>query len=269
MYTTRGWSWRPRAALWVALGIALGGCVGTDSRDDGPGADDFDATTEGQPARPAADARAYRVVPGESEFEIHVYRDGRLARLGHNHVVASTNLEGTLWLADPVAASVVELVIDKASFTVDEAERRADAGEGFEKPVPDEAVAGTRNNMLSADLLSGELFPSVSVRTLAVEGEWPELRLTAQIMVRDTPKSLTLPMTVTREGDRIRAQGSTRVTHEELALVPFSVMLGALRVREEMLLYYSVVAQACEGSCTAAPLASASPIALAYDAIDP
>ena len=57
------------------------------------------------PARPAAagctrrarsrpGARKYQVVPAESLLQILVYRGGAMARLGHNHVIASHQLSG-------------------------------------------------------------------------------------------------------------------------------------------------------------------------------
>jgi hypothetical protein len=39
---------------------------------------------------------------------------------------------------------------------------------------------------------------------------------------------------VSFEGDRLRVRASMRLHHADLGLVPFSVALGALRVRDEI-----------------------------------
>lgn len=244
MYTSELKGSRPTGHLLAAGALAalLGACAGTGDPVSAPPPE----ARAGAPVSPVAGARHYQVVPGDSAMELHVFRDGRLARLGHNHVIASTAIEGDLWLAQPVADSVVELVIDKDSLTVDEPSRRRAAGEEFASEPPPDAIAGTRANMLGPDLLNAAQFPAVALRTVEIRGELPDLTLNAQIVVNDTPRSLVLPLTVTRDGERLTATGDLIVTHSDLALEPFSVMLGALRVREEMHLYYSIVAEPTE-----------------------
>ncbi len=41
------------------------------------------------------------------------------------------------------------------------------------------------------------------------------------------------PFTVTIDGDRLEAHAGFRLTHADLGLEPFTVALGALRVRED------------------------------------
>ncbi len=247
MYTRVTPTYAPyRAAVVLAACTALSlitACVG---KVDDP-ATDSATVRNARDAVSLEGAQHYRLLPGESEVEIRVFRDGSLARLGHNHVIASTAIEGDLWLAEPVQDSVVDVVVEKASLVVDEPARRAAAGEEFDSEPPPDAIAGTRANMLGPALLDAARFPAVTLRTLQVEGELPALTLQAQIVVNDITRSLTLPLTVTLDGNRISATGKRTVSHAELGLEPFSVMLGALRVREEMVMYYSIVAEPSQG----------------------
>lgn len=244
MYTSATPTPARRGLGTCALAVfALAGCVGTVGEGPEPSA----AATGAARAAPARGAEHYSVVPGESDVEIHVFRDGRLARLGHNHVIASTAIEGDLWLADRIADTVVELVIDKYSLVVDDPVRRQGAGEAFATEPTAEAIAGTQENMLGPDLLDAVSFPAITVRTVDLEGEWPNFTLHAQVVVADIPRPLSLPLVVHRDGDRLVAAGEVTVSHEQLGLEPFSVMLGALRVREALQMYYSIVAAPVEG----------------------
>ena len=53
---------------------------------------------------PAAVGQAYQVVGSESLLIVRVYRGGTLARAGHNHIVASHDLAGTVYVAKDLVA---------------------------------------------------------------------------------------------------------------------------------------------------------------------
>ena len=97
---------------------------------------------------PAASGRPYQVLGSESLLIVRVYRGGTLSRAGHNHIVASHDLSGTVHVAQDLARSSFELQMPVTSLTVDEAELRAAQGADFAADVPDAAREGTRRNML-------------------------------------------------------------------------------------------------------------------------
>ena len=72
-----------------------------------------------RPAIPAG-AHEYKVVAEESLLQILVYRGGAMARLGHNHVIASRHLEGELHLAEDATATRFEIRVPVDQLTVDE-----------------------------------------------------------------------------------------------------------------------------------------------------
>ena len=101
----------------------------------------------------------FRVVPAESEVRVLVYRDGPMARLGHNHVVSSRSLQGDVLVGDKGQDPRISLVLPVASFSVDQKEQRAEEGEDFPGVVDEDAISGTKKNMLSESLLDGAKFP--------------------------------------------------------------------------------------------------------------
>jgi hypothetical protein len=55
-----------------------------------------------------------------------------------------------------------------------------------------------------------------------------------RVGLRGEERVIEVPLTVSFEGDRLRIHASMRLHHADLGLVPFSVALGALRVRDDI-----------------------------------
>jgi len=84
------------------------------------------------PAVPVAAAKIYQIDTERSLLQILVYRGGKLAALGHNHVVASRDLTGTVTRAEPLTGTRFDIRLPVASLTVDEPELRREAGADFQ-----------------------------------------------------------------------------------------------------------------------------------------
>lgn len=192
--------------------------------------------------RPPPDGIPYLISPAASEIRIRVYKSGALARFGHNHVITITNLEGTVWLGETPAESAVDLTFPAAHLVVDDPAKRAAAGKEFPGELDADAIAGTRRNMLSEELLDAARHPRIAVRAMEVHGEYPSLSVVAEVTVRGLTREIVFPIEVIREPARIFANGATKVTHTDLGLTPFSAMLGALSVKDEFELEYEFVA---------------------------
>lgn len=197
------------------------------------------------PARPVRDysgARAYQVVPEESLVRIVVYRAGKLANAGHNHVIASRHLDGKVYVHDEITRSGFELVLPVMSLEIDPPELRRAEGADFPPEMPDSAKEGTRRNMLSEALLDGERYPAVTLSALAVEGTRESLQVTTVVGIKDQLREVRAPVTVRYEGERLIADGELELRHTELGLKPYSALLGALQVQDALTVKFTVVA---------------------------
>src|SRR3954451_891602 len=105
--------------------------------------------------------RPFDVGARESLLTILAFRGGTLAKVGHNHVIASHDVSGTFYVPDDVAQSTFELHIPVGQLTIDEPDLRAKEGPDFPKDVPDSAKEGTRRNMLSEALLNGAQYSEI------------------------------------------------------------------------------------------------------------
>ena len=87
-----------------------------------------------------------------------------MARLGHNHVIASHHLSGSVYLTDDPLATSFDISFPVTGLTVDEPALREAAGADFPPAVPQSARDGTRNNLLSEALLDAANYPSIRLR---------------------------------------------------------------------------------------------------------
>jgi hypothetical protein len=201
------------------------------------------------PRLPGHEGHPYDIVSADSLLTIQAFRGGALAKAGHNHVIASHTLTGTLYVpADPARASF-EIHMPVVDLTIDEAVLRAkENSEDFPPDIPDSAKQGTRRNMLSAALLDGEHFPEVVLRSERLEpapgAAGSQLIAHVEVTVRDHTSSVVVPVHYEQQRDQIVVSGELPLKQSALGLTPFSALLGALQVVDELKIRFRVVAHA-------------------------
>ena len=227
----------------VLVAVCLAGCP---TRPRAPGAP-AEQPVSGQPAAAPHEGRPYDVVSAESSLTIVVFRGGALARTGHNHVIASRGVTGTIYLPADLLRSTFEVRIPVAELTVDEpALRSQQGGADFPPDVPQSAKEGTRRNMLSEALLDGARYPEILLRCERLEPSGDGLQLLAHVQtaVRDRVRSVTVPVRYELGEDQVVASAEFALKQSDLGLTPFSAFLGALQVQDEMQVRLRIVARA-------------------------
>ena len=68
------------------------------------------------------------------------------------------------------------------------------------------------------------------------------MRARTRVRVRDQASEITIPLSAKYSAGRIEAQGEFVLKQSELGLKPFSVMLGALTVQDELKVKFRLVA---------------------------
>ena len=197
-----------------------------------------------EPLSIAADARRFRILPAESQLVLRVYREGSLARFGHNHVISTQQLTGDVYLARDILQSSAELRFAVNDLEIDRADLRAQAGPDFSASVSPDAIAGTRSNMLGEQQLNASVWPEIIMRTRGVTGAYPTLALQVEINIQDRLHTLVIPVQLQRDEKFLRASAEFSFRQTELGLVPFSVMMGALQVRDQIDATLQITAQA-------------------------
>jgi hypothetical protein len=189
-------------------------------------------------------ARRYEIDPDQSELSIRVFRDGPLARLGHDHVVTTSRESGRAWLGRDPLGSGFEMRFAVTDLVVDDPAARRAAGEAFAAPVPDTAREGTRRNLLGPMVLDAANHPEIVLHADRLEGTWPRPVARAGVTIRGRVAEIEVPLFVEQHGDELRASGTLRLRQTDLGLVPFSVAGGAIQVADEFAVEFGVVARA-------------------------
>jgi polyisoprenoid-binding protein YceI len=200
------------------------------------------------PSKPAEmeGATLYKVNPAASRVDILVYRGGTLARLGHNHVMTSKAVTGRVWVHSQIEKSGFEMAFPVAELIVDDADARRAAGAEFPPDIPQADKDGTRKNMLRAEVLDAERFPQVSLRSVRVAGSLQAPQITTRITLKDQSREVEVPAKVEVEGSRLRAQGEFDIQQTSFGMKPFSVALGAIAVKDQLHIKFSLVAEKTE-----------------------
>jgi polyisoprenoid-binding protein YceI len=183
------------------------------------------------------------VVADESLLQILVYRGGAMARLGHNHVIASHQLAGSVYVtADPLATRF-EITFPVNGLTVDEPALREAAGPDFPPAVPQSARDGTHKNLLSEALLDGANYPEIRLRALDIRAAGEAYDAGVEILFKGQAYARRVPVGVRREAGMLVASGEFPLRQSELGLKPFSVAMGSLVVLDEMHVRFEITAR--------------------------
>lgn len=196
------------------------------------------------PPERAADTRGatiYTVDPAASTATIHVYRGGKLARLGHNHVMTSKDVRGRAWIHPTFARSGFELSFPVAELIVDDPDARRAAGAEFASAPSASDKEGTRKNMLRAEVLDAEHYPEIRLTAARVGGALQAPEITARITIREVAREVDVPTTIQLEGGRLRASGAFDILQTDFGVKPFSVALGALEVQDRVHVEFDIV----------------------------
>jgi polyisoprenoid-binding protein YceI len=186
--------------------------------------------------------KRYIVDPQESEIRLLVYRDGPMARFGHNHVMTG-KVRGEIYVSDGAAASSFRIEIPVGSFAVDAPALRAEQGEEFSASVSDQARKGTRDNMLGADVLDAAHYPTILIESGTLLGPRWSPDVTAHITVRGKTSELEFPAAVFEQPGSLTVIAAFRVLQSKLGITPFSILGGAIRVRDAIDIRIRLVAR--------------------------
>ncbi|HEY6452989.1 MAG TPA: YceI family protein [Steroidobacteraceae bacterium] len=191
----------------------------------------------------SAPAQPYRIDAARSQVLILVYRDGPMARLGHNHVLSVHALSGEVLMAAEPAQSSFSLAFPVAAISIDDPALRAQGGDDFKEPIDAAGIEGTRTHMLGEQLLDAARYPDIRVASAGLRAEADHWLVQLHITVRDHDCTAEVPMSFAATGDELSANGEFDLTHTQLGLTPYSVALGALRVAETIHIRYRVIAR--------------------------
>ena len=188
-----------------------------------------------------AGARQLKVSPEESLLQILVYRGGAMARLGHNHVIASHQLSGVVYLTDDPLATRFDIQLPVNELTVDEPALREAAGADFPPGVPQSARDGTRDQPAVRGAARWVELPDDPAARHGYPGRRRGLRRRCRSDAQGRDAGAARPGHVSSAATgAIVARGEFPLTQSQFGLKPFSVAMGTLVVLDEMRVRFEV-----------------------------
>ena len=177
-------------------------------------------------AAPAGDSTVFQVVA--ADLTIKTYRGGWLAGLAHDHVMTTRAIGGTIHLATDPRNSVAAIYFRPYDLILDDPLARRQAGFDSERSRSD--VAATRTRMLGPKGFDSNAYTYVLIQVDPAGDH--EVNL--QILFKDRSYLLQVPVRWDLQDNRLRITSTFTVTHRQLGLRPYSALLGAIGVSENI-----------------------------------
>ena len=175
----------------------------------------------------------YRVDPRESLVVIEVRRGGSLARLGHDHVVASHDAAGYVAPGEGRA----DLYFALARLVVDEPGLRKEAG--FDTQPTESDIEGTRSNMLN-HVLEAEQFPYAVIAVKDADAKDKNATLAVTIILHGQTRSFAVPSQIEADGGTITVSGKLAFNQTDFGITPYSLLGGAIAVKDGLELHFRI-----------------------------
>jgi len=188
----------------------------------------------------------YRVDSQRSRVFMRTGRDGPMKSAGHDHVIASVDVEGLVLVSADPERSRADLRLPLQQLVVDDPAYRERFG--MEPDLPESAIEGTTRNMQDK-VLESSRFPwaTASVRVLSMQQDQAELELELSVVMHGVSFDYELPAALKVDPDSLTVSGSMTISHADFGLAPFSAAGGLLRVADDIEVVFEVVAERITG----------------------
>jgi polyisoprenoid-binding protein YceI len=168
-------------------------------------------------------AGTYALGPAAGKLLVKTTRTGLGSKIGHDLTIEVTRWSGTATVdtADPASSSArVDVEVD--SFQVRE-------GTGGLAPLTDGDRAEI-HRIIREKVLRTVRYPTIAFRSTAFRGTLDSFELEGDLTIRGD----THPVTVSGNLSEGRVHGEATVTQSKWGIKPYSAVLGALRLRDDV-----------------------------------
>lgn len=177
-----------------------------------------------------------RIDPALSLAVIEVRRAGSLAELGHDHVVVSHTVQG---LVAPRSGRA-DVAVSLTTLEVDEPSLRREAGMATQPSTMD--VEGTRRNMLGP-VLEVDRYPFASISVRNAPADSGSHLLPVSLTLHGVERRVEVPVRIDAREGAMTLSGSFSVAQTDFGIRPFSLLGGALAVRDKVDIRFRLTAR--------------------------
>ena len=161
----------------------------------------------------------YNLGPSDGTVRVKTGRQGMASKVGHDLTLEASNWKATLTVDGDPSRSEVKATIEPRSLEVT-------AATGGAKPVSDKDKKDIKKNI--SGLLGND---SITFTSTSVEVKDSAVKAAGELSIAGQSRPVTLDLTTTPDG---RLTGSMTLVQTQFGIKPFSAMMGALKVKDEV-----------------------------------
>ena len=161
----------------------------------------------------------YQLGPSDGSVRVQTGRQGLASKVGHDLTLEAANWKATLTVDDDPSRSEVSATIEPRSLAVT-------AATGGAKPMSEKDKKDIAKNIVG--LLGNG---SITFTSTSVEVQDTSVKAAGDLSIAGQSRPVTLALTATPDG---RLTGHMTVVQSEFGIKPFSAMMGALKVKDEV-----------------------------------
>jgi polyisoprenoid-binding protein YceI len=193
------------------------------------------AQTKSKSSAPQSKTQTYRIDAAQSEIIVLLTQEGLVRKRYPTHRVIVGKFSGTVRVPKDESKTVVEVETDAASLTnvdktMSDFERRE-----FQKVL--------HNSVLESARFPKIMVRSVSATDLKSSGSNRTFTLNADLTLHGVTKRVTIPVSVTFNGEQLRATGEAKLRQSEFGITPYSGGLGTIKIGDEVKVTWSITAK--------------------------
>lgn len=160
--------------------------------------------------------------PDDATLQVKTYREGMASKAGHDLVIDVTSWQATVTAGEDSTPVSVELSADPRSLRVRD-------GHGGAKPLSDKDRGDITKNIEKKVL--GQ--HSIGFRSTAVErpGDDGRLQVSGELEIAGTARPVSFELSIGADG---RIEGTVPLKQSEWGIKPFTALMGALKVRDDV-----------------------------------
>jgi polyisoprenoid-binding protein YceI len=161
----------------------------------------------------------YQLGPADGSVQVKTGRQGMAAKVGHDLTLEAANWKATLTVDDDPSRSEVNATIEPRSLAVT-------AATGGAKPMSEKDKKEIAKNIVG--LLGNG---SITFTSTSVDVRDSSVKAVGELSIAGQSRPVTMELTATPDG---RLQGGMTLVQSQFGIKPFSAMLGALKVKDEV-----------------------------------
>lgn len=140
--------------------------------------------------------------------------------------------------------SSFQIKVPVKSLIIDKEEHRLQEGSDFDGVPSKNEIEEIRETMLSESSLNAEQHPFVEIQSKRISGEVPNLEIIIQLAIRGQSMQIKVPVKTTIGENIITVQGKINLKQTDFGIEPFQILLGSVKVKDEILLKFNITAHA-------------------------